>query len=311
MSQRIRFHLPDTRDNGLLHRAFVSVVDILNAAPVPFILAGGYVSVALLGIVDHFTSPDLSFLIFYLVPVFIVTFFVGSWAGAVLSIACTAVWFGVNTHELIADARTVIPFWNIAQKLAFFFLMTWMLSALKEALAHQQELARIDPLTGLPNRRTFHDVADSEILRSRRYNRPFSFAYLDLDNFKDVNDARGHSEGDRLLRVVSNAMCESLREVDTAARLGGDEFALLMPETDYAAAHTTVTNLREKLRIRMETHGWPVTFTFGVVTYLSAVHSIDEMIGLGDQLMYKGKQAGKNSITHRQIEATPVDAGAP
>ncbi|HEY3488904.1 MAG TPA: GGDEF domain-containing protein [Candidatus Deferrimicrobiaceae bacterium] len=303
MSSNGGIRFPEDPDGGWIHRAFVAIVDRLNRVPAPVILASGYLFVAVLGVIDYFTSSDLSFLIFYLVPVFVVTFFVGSWAGTILSVACTAVWFGVNTRELMADAATVIPFWNIAQKLAFFFLMTWLLGALKKAMMHVQAQARIDPLTGLPNRRTFQEVAAAEIHRSRRYKRPFTFAYIDLDRFKSVNDTRGHAEGDRLLCAVSDTLREALREVDLAVRLGGDEFALLLPETDYASAQTAVSNLRDRLILVMEAHGWPVTFTIGVVTYEEAVHSVDEMIGLGDQLMYKGKQTGKNVIIHRRIDA--------
>ena len=82
----------------------------------------------------------------------------------------------------------------------------------------------MDPLTGLVNRREFEDVAQAEFIRSHRYQRRFTIAYIDLDNFKWVNDNLGHAAGDRVLKMVGTVLKNSLRDTDCEARLGGDEF---------------------------------------------------------------------------------------
>jgi len=277
------------------------VFDFLRRQPKAVLLAVGYLLVFLIGVVDYLTPADLSFLIFYLIPVFLVTFFVGSWAGALIAVSGIAVWFLVNIGNLAAQSPTMIPFWNLAEKLGIFFLMTYLLSALKTTLEHEKELARIDPLTGAANRRHFLDTFESETARARRYARPFTFIDIDLDNFKAVNDRFGIDAGDRLLCAITETMRNGVRDVDTVARLGGDEFAVLLPETGYDAARTVIENLKERLSSEMEANGWPVTLTLGALTYLSPVHTFDKMIGTADRMMYAGKRSGKNTVAHRVV----------
>src|SRR6185312_6159583 len=105
-------------------------------------------------------------------------------------------------------------------------------------------LARIDALTGVANGRTFYDLARVELCRFQRTGRPFTVAYLDLDNFKQVNDRLGHPAGDDLLRRVAQVLRDNTRVLDVPARLGGDEFALLLPETDAEDALPVLSKLR-------------------------------------------------------------------
>jgi diguanylate cyclase (GGDEF)-like protein len=144
-------------------------------------------------------------------------------------------------------------------------------------------------------------LADAEIRRSRRYNDPFTVIYLDIDNFKTVNDTQGHSEGDRLLRQVASTLTTAVREIDTVARLGGDEFGLLLPESDGDAAVTVATKISAGLKAQVEQH-WPVTFSIGMVTYLTAPESADEMIRVADKLMYEVKESGKDELRHLKVE---------
>ncbi len=121
-------------------------------------------------------------------------------------------------------------------------------------------LGVIDLLTGAVNSRFFHDLATMEIDRSRRYERPFTVVFIDLDNFKTVNDPFGHSAGDRVLRAMVSSARKHLRKTDVLARLGGDEFGLLLYETDEESA---------RIAARM-----------------------------ADELMYSVKRDGKNAIKH-------------
>jgi len=292
------------------------IVEFLRKQPRTTLLAVGYLLVFVIGVVDYATPPDLSFLTLYLIPVFLVTFFVGTWAGVLIAVAGIAVWFLANIRDLAEQSQTMIPFWNLAEKLGIFFLMTYLLAALKNTLEHEKELARVDPLTGAANRGHFQETFQSETARARRYLRPFTFVDIDVDNFKAVNDRFGSDAGDRLLRTLTETMREGVREVDTVARLGGDEFALLMPETGYDDARTVVENLKEKLSAGMQANGWPVTFTIGAVTYLSPIHTFDMMIGTVDRMMYAGKKSGTNTVAHRLVgapEAPPnsVPGGRP
>ncbi len=137
-----------------------------------------------------------------------------------------------------------VLFWNASTRLGFFIVVTVLLALLRRALDQARALSRMDGLTGVTNSRAFRDLATTEIVRARRYGRPFTVAYIDLDHFKTVNDRFGHSSGDTLLRTVAGIMRDAVRASDIVARMGGDEFALLFPETDSDAARAGIEKLR-------------------------------------------------------------------
>src|SRR3972149_6563891 len=116
-----------------------------------------------------------------------------------------------------------IPYWNMTVRTGFFLIVAIILSRLKSLQTRDQMLSRTDALTGLWNARYFLELAGRETERCRRYARSITFAYIDLDDFKAVNDSKGHAEGDALLREVGRAIKQQLRDQDAPARLGGDE----------------------------------------------------------------------------------------
>ncbi|HLM56720.1 MAG TPA: GGDEF domain-containing protein, partial [Pyrinomonadaceae bacterium] len=148
------------------------------------------------------------------------------------------------------------------------------------------------------NKRHFVELAEAELGRARRHGHPFSVAYMDVDDFKLVNDHLGHSAGDRLLKSVAETIRRDVRSIDVVARLGGDEFAVLMPETDGRAARAAVERLRDRLAFAARQQGWPVTFSIGVATWDEPPPSVDEVLRRADELMYAAKRGGKNSVRH-------------
>ncbi len=129
----------------------------------------------------------------------------------------------------------------------------------------------------------------------RRTGRPLTIAYIDLDDFKRVNDSLGHKAGDTLLRTVAQALRSRLRATDLLARVGGDEFGILLPDTDVDGARAILEKTNTALKEAVDGK-WPVTQSVGVVTFLDTPHSFDDMIHLADQLMYDGKHAGRARI---------------
>jgi diguanylate cyclase (GGDEF)-like protein len=140
-----------------------------------------------------------------------------------------------------------------------------------------------------------------EITRARRYNRPLTLLYIDLDNFKQVNDAFGHETGDELLVEVAATIRCNVRATDLVARLGGDEFALLLTETNREAGLVVTNKLRETLLRAMQERNWPVTFSIGVVSFTVPPASVEEMVKQADEVMYSVKQRGKNSIAAARV----------
>ena len=194
-----------------------------------------------------------------------------------------------------------------------------MLNQLKIRLGIETRLSRTDNLTGLLNVRGFTEQAEKLFILAARHKRPVTLAYIDLDNFKQVNDKLGHSEGDKALRVVSEQFLSSLRATDVAGRFGGDEFAILLPETDEVGAKSIFNKLRSELIQETQKHNWPIGFSMGVVSFDSPAFHLDEAIRIADSLMYQVKSSGKNHIVFRHHEprvndtqsASDIPAGQP
>lgn len=174
-----------------------------------------------------------------------------------------------------------------------------MLWVLKSSLEHQQQFGRTDFLTGVPNRRSFIEAAETEISRAKRYGHPFTVIYIDLNGFKMINDRFGHTTGDRLLRSLAQGIREKIRETDLLARLGGDEFGILLPETDSEVAELVVRRLRDVSVALPQDEGWPMPFSMGVVTFLESPVSVEEMLSFADKIMYSAKQDRKTRICRK------------
>jgi diguanylate cyclase (GGDEF)-like protein len=265
------------------------------------IVAAGLLLVGLISLAGHLGGPAVSFTVFYTVPVFMASWYAGRRAGYLICAAAAVSWF--LTAHLAQEQSPPAQYLNAAVRLAFMLILARLVTAFKAALAQARELASTDHLTGAVNSRAFVAQAEAEIRRARRAGHAFSIAYMDVDDFKLVNDRLGHSTGDRLLRTVAETLKEHSREVDVVARLGGDEFAVLMPETGERAARVAVARLRRRLLESSRAEGWPVTFSFGVVTWAAPPPSVDEMLRAADELMYAAKREGKDGVRHEVANA--------
>jgi diguanylate cyclase (GGDEF)-like protein len=168
---------------------------------------------------------------------------------------------------------------------------------LKTLLANEKELSRIDPLTTVLNRRGFYESLEKERVRTLRYRRAMTLAYIDVDNFKQMNDTYGHSMGDELLVMVAGTVQINLRVSDVVGRLGGDEFALMLPETGALGSERVLKKLRGKLLEAMKERGWNVTFSIGAATFLDPPDSLDIMVRMADETMYAIKARGKDNVS--------------
>lgn len=270
----------------------------LSNLPQSFFIIFGSVMVILVGILHYIAGPELSSTVFYLVPIALVTWFTKRSSGLIISILSALMWLIADLTSGAIYSSSDIPYWNGVARLCSFFILTFILSALKNTIKEEKEFSRIDFLTGVQNRRCFIELVNIEIHRARRYERPFTLVCLDLDNFKAVNDCFGHSTGDILLRLVADTIQENIRVTDTVARLGGDEFAILLPETGRHMAEQIMQRIQKANLDIMQKHGWPVTLSIGVATFTSPPSTVDETFRISDQLMYVAKTKGKNSIQY-------------
>lgn len=262
----------------------------------PYILFIGCTLVSIIGVIDFLTGEELAFSLFYVLPIALVTWLINRQIGLAASFVSALVWMSADLTTRHPYSHPLIPIWNTFIRLAFFVIITSLLSALRRAAEREKKLARTDYLTGAVNSRLFHELLQMEIDRTQRYERPFTLVYLDLDNFKTVNDQFGHSTGDQVLRTIVGYTQQHLRKVDVIARLGGDEFALLLPETNQESAGIVLAKLQFGLLQEMQQNNWAITFSIGALTCSTLVSSSDELLKKVDELMYSVKHGGKNAI---------------
>ncbi len=256
--------------------------------------------VLLLGFIDQISGSELSFAVFYIAPILISTWYSGKNTGIFISVFAALIWLTADMSAGHRYSHSLIPVWNCLVRFGFFIIITMLLYIIRKRLDMEESLADTDHLTGLLNNRSFYEHVAVESLRSKRYGRPFTIAYIDLDNFKYINDTMGHDAGDDVLRTVAQKIKNSVRQTDVIGRLGGDEFAALFPETGYEAAGSIIENLMPLLSEAVTDDKWPVTFSVGAVSFFTPLDTVREMIRIVDDVMYEVKRSGKNNVIHRE-----------
>jgi diguanylate cyclase (GGDEF)-like protein len=281
---------------------FYSLNRLLGRLPRGLIFALALVILSIIGVIDYITGEEIGFSIFYAIPVMLMAWYLGKAAGIIMSFLAALAWYFADTAAGHVYSNAAIPVWNAVVRLGFFLLIGIFMSILKDVLGHERDLARTDSLTGIINTRSFYEMADGELDRAKRYTHPLSIAYMDLDNFKEVNDVYGHGAGDELLCYVATTIKGNIRKSDIIARLGGDEFILLLPETKDGDASLVMEKLRSLILEGMPDYRFPVTLSVGVITYVYLPESVEDMIREVDSLMYSVKNSTKNAIRHVIIE---------
>jgi diguanylate cyclase (GGDEF)-like protein len=260
--------------------------------------------VAAIGYVDYVSGHEISLGFFYIAPVALAAWYVGRRAGISISLACSVAFFLADSGHVYS--HPAVQGWNALIRLGFFLVSSLLLSSLRASLSRQQALARTDSLTGLLTRRAFDDQFEHDLLLAQRMKQAITLAYIDLDDFKRVNDEQGHAEGDRVLRITADVMRRMLRRADTIARLGGDEFALVLPNTDEQAAREVVAGITRELSTALHASGHELGCSVGVITIVDANLSMEAAVRAADELMYGVKRNGKGNIAYMALsEPTP------
>ncbi|MBI3822123.1 MAG: diguanylate cyclase [Planctomycetes bacterium] len=268
--------------------------------------AGGFALVAVIAGFDYLMGPELSFAIFYLVPIAVGAWWGGFAQGILLSMACALSWQFVEIAGG-STAAPVIQLWNGTARFGIFVITSSLLSRLRLSLFFEKKLARSDPLTGAANGRTFYETVSQTVARLLRTRQPLTLAYLDLDNFKWLNDKLGHSAGDEALCDLVRTIHHNIRGTDLLARLGGDEFALLLPEASEEDARAILERIQACFNQQMGRKQWPVTLSIGAMTFPEPICDVDAMVRRVDELMYQAKKAGKNRIVHHQMRDSELE----
>lgn len=273
-----------------------------TSAPRWAFLLTSIVLVAFIGWIDYATGTELSFSIFYVLPTALAAWRLGLVAGVAISLMSSTVWLVADSLGNHPYSHPALPYWNAAVRLAFFVIIALAVAKLGQAHEGEKQWARTDSLTGLANGRFFRELLALELSRSHRYGRPVSLAYIDLDNFKVVNDTKGHAAGDAMLQRVGHALSHHSRLTDVAGRIGGDEFVLLLPETDSQVAFAVLDRMTRKLLETLGDEDDRVTVSVGLVTYRAVSSNVEAALSQADARMYAAKAAGKNRIVQLVVD---------
>jgi len=264
-------------------------------------LVGAILMVGIVYWLNSHAPPNVRLGILYIVPVLLVTWHDGLTWGIAFAAGTGVLRYVTGLDQMPLDTPVGI---RLANEAAFLIVLGVAVAGLAQLQRTQLDLERLatrDELTGALNARAFAERLAQEVERNQRYKRPLAILYLDLDDFKAVNDQHGHQTGDAVLRLVANATRRAVRQSDIVARLGGDEFAVLMPETDGGVAEAAATRLASGIRTVFQ--GTPsVTASIGLVSTASVVDARPEdLLRRADQAMYEAKRTGKDRVVQVAI----------
>ena len=257
-----------------------------EARPTLIVLASlaAMVTIFLADVAD---GKDIWLHVLYLFPIGVLAFYCRGLAAAIIGLLLAFAFQLLTLFDYDLPMASVVA--NMFIGLAANLLTAGLARLARSRSIALEVLATTDALTGLLNRRGFEAIAEREIARQGRYGGTFSLALLDLNRFKQLNDTRGHEEGDRALRLLGDILRANLRQVDSAARIGGDEFVILMPQTEATDGAALCRKLSSLIVEQMAEAGLPLTASVGMVSCDRAPDSLAGLMQQADEAMYAEK----------------------
>ncbi len=280
-----------------------------------FLVLLGLALIAAVGALDLVTGYEFSVSLFYLLPIALLAWVGGRRLGIVASTVSAIVWLAVDILSGHQYSHLALVVWNAAIRFGFFITVAWLLAEVNILLEGERVMSRSDFVTGAASASYFYVLLQSEIDRASRYGHPFSLAFVDVDDFKSINDTYGHGGGDQALRSVTTHFLRRLRRSDVLGRLGGDEFGILLPEADEITARGVMSRMQQAIPLKIGDRDCVVALSIGVTTFVAAPRGPSEAVGMADQMMYEVKRAGKNgvrfSVYDGQSDVAAAESGVP
>ncbi len=286
------------------------IIDKLSRWPRGWLYTFFALATLAIAIADWLSGERYTIYVLYFPIVALCCWLLGFRAAVILSFASSILWIVDDVVSPPDPIPYLAKYWQASTRFAVFVAFAYALNRLHRAMRREYQLSHFDELTGAANRASLFSGGPRDLARCRRNGQPLTCIFLDLDDFKKVNDRCGHAEGDRVLVAVAHCLRETTRESDLVARIGGDEFVILATEMNFESARSFTARLQSNLHKAMANGGWPVTFSIGAATYNVPPGSIDELIKTADDLMYSVKRIQKNSVRHSLVDEIPADHGS-
>lgn len=253
-----------------------------------------------IGYLNYLSGQELNLFILFLIPCILAAWRLGMLFGLLSAVASVSIAF--TTDVLLAPKTEV---WLLAinafVRICVFVLAIIYAIKIKKLTESLENISLQDALTGIGNKRALAFRGADEIERMNRVGAPLSVMFIDLDNFKEVNDFYGHASGDTVIKEVGRVLKETLRASDFPARIGGDEFAVLLYATDGSGAQSVAKDIIEELKRFFAQKKYNVTLSIGIATFINPPNSFEEALKTADNLMYSVKNTSKNGVLQKDF----------
>jgi diguanylate cyclase (GGDEF)-like protein len=281
--------------------------DVLDKLSRRSIMVITLLGITVIGIVDYLIGPGISLSILYLGPTGLAAWYLGKEAGMAAALISALVGRATDLMTGVVLIHPWLTAWNVFLHLGFMLVIVLLLTYQKAYLRIEQELAKTDSLTGVFNHGEFMERLQYIFNIAAREQWSVTLAYIDIDDFKHINDQKGHAEGDRVLCTVAAQLAASVRHTDIVARMGGDEFAVVLPHADRIAVESFVQKLLRALSA-VPVGESKVTCSIGCLTFPPPPPNAECALKEADVLMYQVKKRGKGEVGFAEYKPQPIRA---
>jgi len=263
------------------------------------------VTLVLLGVLDYTTGVEIHFLLLYLVPIFIGSWFISKEAGIGLAIFASIIWFVVVSLSGRSYSSVWIPYWNLLMRMAVFTVFAITQAQLRAKLVELSHLASRDFLTGLPNGHAFYQLTAKEMDRAFGVE-PMTLVCIDITGFKWINHRFGYSAGDHMICAIAHTIREHVPRPDLVGRLGGTNFAVLLPNVASDVANLILQRVQSALDAERRKYAHPITFFISAIACTKAPRTVAELLQEADAQMTRIKNGRKDSLQIAKVDHLPA-----
>jgi len=258
-----------------------------------------------LGALDVYTGVEIHFLLLYLIPVFVASWFVSRKIGLYVAIIASIVWFGADSLSGRSYSSAWIAYWNLLMRSAVFVIFAITQAQLRARMIELAHLASRDFLTGLPNGHAFYDLVAKEMEQAFGL-QPMTLACIDVTGFKWVNHRFGYPAGDQMMCTIAHAIRQNVPRPDLVGRLGGTSFAVLLPNIASETAHEILQQLQGVLQEERRKYSHPLTFFISAVACNRAPKTVAQLIHEAEVQMTRIKGINKDSLQIASVDEVSV-----
>ena len=269
------------------------------------LVACAFLMTLLLGIFDLQTGVEGHFLLFYLVPIFIGSWFVSREVGVYLAFFGSLIWFAADSLGGRTYSSAWIAYWNMVTRTSVFVLFAVTQAQLRTKLNELSKLASRDLLTGLPNGHAFYQLAAKEMDRAFGLE-PMTLACIDVTGFHWVNHRFGYPMGDQMVCKIAHTIKQHVPRPDLVGRMGGTSFAVLLPNVASETANFVLEGVHHALNEERRKFSHPLTFFISAIACTKAPRTVAELLHEADAQMTRMKGGKKDSLEIANVDVLPM-----